>query len=85
MLNVKKEEEAYVSSHSDKKKYSYNRKAYDGNNFRTVNRVKANYVPTEKGRFNPLNKQGQVSKYEICDSKMHWLNKCPKAKTKSAS
>ena len=35
MLDVKKEEEAYVSSHSDKKKYSYNRKTYDGNRFRT--------------------------------------------------
>ena len=32
---VLKKEEAYVSSHSDKKKYSYNRKTYDGNRFRT--------------------------------------------------
>ena len=37
-LDVKKEEEAYVSSHSDKKKYSYNRKTYDGNRFRTDKR-----------------------------------------------
>ena len=58
-LDVKKEEEAYVSSHSDKKKYSYNRKTYDGNRFRTDKRTKADYVPTEKkGKFNPLNREG---------------------------
>ena len=47
-LDVKKEEEAYVSSHSDKKNYSYNRKTYDGKRFRTDKRTKADYVPTEK-------------------------------------
>ena len=76
-LDVKKEE-AYVSSHSDKKKYSYTRKTYDGNRFRTDKRTKADYVPTEKkGKFSPLNREGQVSRCIICDSKMHWASRCP--------
>ena len=52
-LDAKKEEEAYVSSDSDKK-YSYNRKTYDGNRFRTDKRTEADYVPFFKKKENSV-------------------------------
>ena len=30
-----------------------------------------------KQKFNPTNKQGQISRCAICDSKMHWAKQCP--------
>ena len=30
-----------------------------------------------KPKFNPTNKQGQISRCAICDSKMHWAKQCP--------
>ncbi|XP_077971779.1 uncharacterized protein LOC144425883 [Styela clava] len=35
-----------------------------------------------KNTMNPLNKFGQVSRCAICDSKMHWANKCPHNRNK---
>ena len=68
-LDMKKEEEAYVSSHSDKKKYSYNRKTYDGNRFRTDKRIKADYVPTEKKGKDIFPKGENTKSQDFCENK----------------
>ena len=28
-------------------------------------------------KHNPLNKHGQISRFVLCDSNMHWADKCP--------
>ena len=40
------------------------------------------YLLRKKGKFNPLNREGQVSRCVICDSKMHWASRCPHNKGK---
>ena len=40
------------------------------------------YLLRKKGKFNPLNREGQVSRCIICDSKMHWASRCPHNKRK---
>ena len=33
--------------------------------------------PRQKVKLNPINKQGQVSRCAICNSKIHWAKQCP--------
>ena len=39
----------------------------------------------KKGKFNPLTKQGVVSRCAICDSKMHWAKDCQHKKSETAN
>ena len=32
--------------------------------------------------MNPLNRNGQISRCVVCDSKMHWAKDCPHGKTR---
>ena len=38
-----------------------------------------------KGKFNPLTKQGVVSRCTICDSKMHWAKDCQHKRSETAN
>ena len=34
---------------------------------------------SQRRRLNPLDRDGNVSKYSICESKFHWVRDCPDA------
>ena len=37
-----------------------------------------------KTKYNPLTKQGIISRYAICNSKMHWANDCQHKRIQAA-
>ena len=48
--------------------------------------VTPNNLPKKKkGKFNPLTKQGVVSRCALCDSKMHWAKVCQHKRPEAAN
>ena len=40
---------------------------------------------TKSIKHNPLNKHGQISRCVVCNSKMHWTDKCPHKNKKGSA
>ena len=60
-----KQEEAFCSKNMYKLKQN---KAFKSSKFQNV---------SNSNKHNPLDKNGKVCRCVICDSKMHWADKCP--------
>ena len=73
-------EDSYYGNNFRSNKYRYNQKGKQSQN-------KGNYPKQDTRRFsasskkgrNPMNKRGEVSRCDICDSINHWASTCPDA------
>ena len=79
---IKKEEDAFISVKSrDSFKYGQKQREnqYQGS-FKggsSSSSFKGSSKLSSAPKLNPMNRRGEVSRCAICDSKMHWVSKCP--------
>ena len=74
-MDIKKEEDVFVSvKRRDSFKYGQKQREIQYQGSSSFKR--SSKLPSAP-KLNPVKRRGEVSRCAICDSKMHWVSKCP--------
>ena len=81
-MQIKKEEDAFLSvRRRDSFKYGQKQRENQYQGSFKGGSSSSSFIGSSKPSFapklNPMNRRGEVSRCAICDSKMHWVSKCP--------